>query len=1580
MKKLLSLLIVALFATSAVADDISPEEALQIARQFANSPSTQQLSRRKAPAKPVSPQMAHVMRSEESQKDNVYVINLGNDQGFVVVAGETGAEDEVLGYCDHGSFSYDDCPIQLKDLLESYSTAVDTLRRNPAMAAPRRAVGAWPSYIGSIVVGPLLTTTWNQWGPYNIYCPAGCPTGCYPTALAQLMNYWQWPKKTIGTVGGEDFSGHVYDWDNMLDNYWLGYNDVQSEAVAHLMADIGKAFGTMYAPEGSPTQFVFQPLIDIFGYEPGIQMVQGLSAANLVGYLRSELNELRPVLYCGSPDFESTGSHALVCDGYTDRDFFHFNYGWGGSCDGFYKNALVSNYACNAFIFTGVRPYNAEYKVIDGIKYGLLTSGTAEVIDYTLGAGGKDNGDVTIPSVVTDDEGKEYRVTRIRSLAFYAQGNFNKITIGDNIEAIDRNAFIMSNVYEVVFGDKAKEIPDNAFENAGVRKLTIGASVKRIGKRAFKMCNVGEITCKSPAFEVDDEAFYNNTGLDTGEWLSHITKLGWRSFFWCYFLNNPNFENLEEIGSEAFFTCFFKLNDGRGAAQFTIPPKLKSIAPDAFKNSVGLWWFYVRDNPYFYNGVQPYLLNNSGTSLLMTVTDPFDLIGKSDGLYPLPETLVKLEPGCVCGNTSANIVIPNTIVEMEGAFKNCSKYLNNIYIRADIPPVISDSTFNEEIFKNSRLTLYVPKGSRERYANAPGWRRFRSILEAYEWASYYPDDYEPTPPPGRQYDMVVNSTDDNQQRMHIPVSEVSSMEIADDGQHVVIKRNGKDDYTTTVAAIDSITWRPGFVYENAEVFDLNDSTLTAEAQKCKVTFNSTCIDGDVQLSIRNGVLKPDVTDGVTRGITVDLNLSDGTHELTGTADIVIPIQPYAWEKVNAAYYNEEVGHWEPVCFKYDEANGTVTITTNHLSMYSVFFIKDDLSCLANLNYWGMAPDLYEIDEAIKKLLYIVSSDDPDAQMVREFKDEMAFWQSVGLGGLYNIVTSISEPLLNFKPEALDNAVNYIGYLGTAMSILDVVGADIKGDDVGVLKGTLSTVLSYSGGQMASAIGTPIMSACMGTVAFIGIALDKLNTSVQEHKRDMFRAAYRYYYTKAGNRALQADSKYPMNQENPNGYLRTPKDWYNYFYPIFAEGKMSQVELEAFIEYAVKRYCDRFWEDNEAVRTWCYEWAKTQGLSSYMWISEADMQQISDEYYADLINGDLVSVILAIRNNLKVEASNRYHKALERVANIVNTQYKLQISDSSKPSDGKSKYAGWQMRFAEIPGSISNAKEWMCTIGDDGTATLGYFTVFALLQNEMPFNVVLVDPKGIERKMWSFQISEHTGKRGFKVDLAKSGVEVEVPKLIDLQLTYDPDRVVLPLTLDGFTYEYDFDKNLYKRPHQSQTAINVPLDNSFNKRARFQYEIERFFKNHDFITVDGAGHVKIGDDIVGTMTGNEGTGTFTINTSHQFVEKTKEEFVNNFNKLFGDQGDLLGIINLLNGTIKHKIDCEFHLVRNEDNTYTVTFTGAGTFNFSAENVALIENIDFSSLSYGENQNITVDDISTAISEADGKVTLRYVVNL
>ena len=1578
MKKTVSLIFVLLFsAVYAVADDISREQALQIASQFVSHPSTQQLSRRRAPAQPATPTLAHSMKSQvQAGKDNVYIVNLGNGQGFVVVSGESGTGDEVLGYCDHGTFSYDDCPVQLQDLLQGYATGIDSLRRNPAMVAPRRAVKTWPDYIGSIVVGPLLTTTWNQWAPYNDLCPQAeswggqyggrAPTGCYPTALAQVMNYWKWPETTIGTVRNEDFSGRHYDWDNMLDDYSQGYNSQQARAVAQLMADIGKAFGTVYGQDnGSPTTFGYLQLANNFGYQPDINIERGITAADLMDKMKKELDEKRPIIYCAFPDIEKEqDAHALVCDGYTDQDYFHFNYGWGGKADGFYKNAMATGYCYAAEMFTGVRPYVAVRKVIDGIEYALLKNGTAEVTDYTLGKGGRENGDVTIPAVVSDDEGKQYRVTSIRTHAFYSKGHFGKLTLGENVESIDRFAFIGVSIKELVLSDKMVNVPDESFYTIPINKLTIGASVKSIGYRAFGLSGLSEITCKSEAFEVGDQAFFMCTNLDCGEWLSHITKIGKSAFTGANFHTAPDFKRLVEVGSKAFQSCRFAGNT------FTVPKTLKRIAPDAFDGST-LSWFVVKDNPNFYcaKDQMGYLCNSSGTSLIMTVSNPVMPIGNPN-MDAFPDNMVRMEPGSI--RARGNICIPSTIVEMEGAFKDCNPFVT-LTILTKVPPVITEATFSEKFFDDDPW-LFVPEGSVELYANAPVWNRFYIATDDRE--------YGPLPEQERQYQMVVNATtDDNRQRVSIPVSDVSSMQIADDGLHAVIKQQGKADLVVSLAAIDSITWAPGFILDNAEVFDLNDSTLTVEAQKCTVTFDATCIDSDVQLCVRNAVLTPQVVEGVTRGFAVDLSLSNGVHELSGTADITIPVAPNEGEKIGAAYYNEETGQWEPVSFKYDEGAGTVIITTNHLSLYSLFYTKGDLTPLTMLTYYGVTPTLYDVDEAIKKLLHIVSSDDPDAQMIREYKDEMGFWQSVGLDGIYNAVTSISEPLLDFKPEALDHAVTAMGYLGTALSILDVVGADIKGDDVGVLKGTLSTVLNYTSGQMAAAIGTPIMAASSACVAFIGIALDKLYTSVMDHKRDMFREAYRYYYSMKGFNDLIGSSSYKVDEKNPHGFYRTTKDWYDHFYPIIAEGRLTKDRLEGVIEQTVRMYCNRFWDDNEEVRTWSYDYAKTQGLSSYMWISQSDMDQISDEYYAELMNGPMVSVVAAIKRNIAAEADVRYKKALERVAAIVNTQYRLRISDSSAPKDGKSKYAGWKMRFNDVPSTVADPKQWECVIADDGTATLGPVTVFSMLQNEMPFSVTLCDLNGTEKKTWNFQISENTGKRGIKVDLATSGIEVEAPKLSNLILTYDPDIVEIPYTWDGYLYSYDDENNIRKEPASASGAIDIRLDGSLNKRARFQYEVEKFFKQHDFISVDPSGHIKIGDDIVGTMKGNEGSGKFTINTTHPFVEKTKQQFVYDFNHIWSKEGDIFGLWNLLSGTISHKIDCEFTVVRSEaDDSYVVTYTGAGTYKFTAEGVALIENFNQTAFQNGEVMHNTVDDISTGITEAEGKVTLSYTTKL
>jgi len=1548
MKKLFLLLILVLSAATMFADDVTLEQALQTARQFAKHEAAKQPKARRALATS-NPQLVYSEKSKIVGKDNVYVINFGNDQGFVVVSGESGTSDEILGYCDHGAFEYEKAPVQLKGLLGYYSLSIDSLRQNPALAVSRRAAQSWPSYLGNVIVEPLLTTEWSQWAPYNNLCPPGCPSGCVPTAVAQIMKYWRWPDVTREKVLGEDFSGHTYDWDNMIDNYeTTGYTTKQAEAVAHLMADVGKALGTAYGPEGSGTGTDFMPLVYNFKYHKGNAYHE-----NLIEVMKAELDENRPMLYSAVSKFGRNG-HELVVDGYTSNDYFHYNYGWGGSYDGFYKSTLIYEFSVGPSVVTGIYPEDTEIIKLNDIKYMLYKNGIATILGYfpegieedddVMTLVEKENGEVVIPATI-EHNGLSYKVTRICQRAFYNKGHFTKMTLGENIEVIDYYAFLYSTIDELVLSDKMEIVPDQAFQLTNIKKLTIGASVKRIGKKAFYQCPLTTVVCKSPAFEADDQAFSSPAGgtIDDGEWLAHITRLGREALAVRTFKNVPNFALLEEVGSRAFASCTFP------EEEFVVPPKLKTIEPDAFWGAP-LSFFKVENNPYFLCSPysQEYLCNSNGTSVLMTVNS------RRFGL-DMPETVVRMEPRCIRNNLK--IEIPAHIIDMEGAYKDVTS-LNYLRCMATVPPEITDESFNDKIFDYDP-TLYVPMGTAELYRNAPGWRRFNRIFDELEYA--------PMDAPGKQYFMVVNSTDEEQHRVNIPVNEIKSMEVSDDGKQVIIKRNGKEDLTTSVTAIDSIAWMPGFVYENAEIFDINENNLTVEAQKCKVRFDPTVIDGDVQLCVRNSVLTPKIMEDVVSGFTIDLSLSDGRHELSGTVDITVPMTYNSERQAGVAYFNEETGEWEPVYFEQNKETGAITLSTNHLSAYAIFEVAHTNTRYTKLNIFEEVPQLYILNEACKKLLNIMSSDDPEVEMKWQYKSEMSLWQSAGLDVLYNAANGTLEAVLGYKPfaEEIDNAVTAMGYLGTALNILDVARADLKGDDVGVAAGTLNTILSHVSGQMASAIGTPIMSVSMAGVAAIGIALNKFGEKVAQSKLDFFRLAYSIYYGK-------------------EGYYRTAKDWYNYFYPAFEKGGMTADQLNAYLEQSVRNYCYKFWEDDDE-RAFCIaeaeDRAKSLGISTWQWETESLRQQISEEYYSELMHGVLVSVFQAIRNHMKVEAYNRYASAAKSVAALVNRQIGLQILDKSVKEGEKSKYAGYTIRFSYMPESLLSDEYLNRTINEQGRCKIGYFTEYALIVNDMPTRLTLIDPKGKEVADYPFQIANKKGTQVIEIDLSTGGVEVENPKLEGLELQYDPAVIQLPVTYSGYDYTYDNNGNLYKYPVGGDTPsmMPVPLDNSYNKKANFQVEVEKFLHRHEFITVDENGNVKLGDDISTKFEGNEAKAKFKINTSCLFAEKSKEQYIQGFNEFWDSKSELDGtaLSNLLDGTIAHKIDGEVTITRDiENGGYDVTYIGSGTFTFDCKNVSLVDNVNYAALKAYEKLNITVDDITIADSHAEGKVQLKY----
>ncbi len=1543
MKKLMTFLLLALLAVDTVmAEDVNREQAQQIAVQFAanSQPRLAKTRGYRAPRQAAQPQVAYSLRSEVDQsKNNVYVVNLGNDQGFVVVAGEGTADALVMGYCDHGSFDYQTAPVQLKDLLRSYGSNIDQQRRSQSRASqsPRKAI----EDIGSVNVGPLITTRWDQMGPFNYLCPDGCPAGCTAVAVSQVMNYWQWPEKSSGTVDGEDFSGHVYEWDKMPDVVTDSTSYDACMAMARLIADVGKAFHMEYAFDGSKAPLVPEPLINNFGYDNDCDLVITNLGRELMPQIKADLDMERPVLFAGGLVLQGANMrHALVCDGYTSNDYFHFNFGWGGIGDGYYKNAMPADFGMGeTCIIYRLRPFDGVLYEQDGIQYGLYKNGTAEIYDFTAGATGKENGALVIPPAV-DYQGQHYTVTRIRKLAFYQKGHFSKITLGDNIKVIAPYSFHYTQIDSLVLGDNLKQVPDQAFGFTRIKYLQIGTSIQRIGKRAFYMCPLTEVVSRSGAFEVDDEAFVASTP-DCGEWLDCITSLGASAFLNAKFLEaQPVFSRLERIGDKAFASAQFPRD------YFKIPATLRHISTTAFTNARTAYGPMSRvevaaDNPYF-SGGSAFLYNKTRTSLClaMPISSP---IGGS--LLEFPSSLIKLEPGSIMSRAQVSngyyeVTIPPGIIEMEGAFMNCET-LDNLTCLHAVPPEVSDTTFSDKMFTNSPdATLHVPEGTRHLYASAPGWRRFPNIVED--------QPYEPLPQDDRQYYMVLNGSGSGHSSVRIPVNQISSMQIADNGEDVVIKRNGMDDYITTVGAVDSMTWAPGLVFDSGEVFNLNRTSLTAEAQKCRVTFDATVIDEEVQLCVRNSVLLPRLRDDVTGGLAIDLSLSNGVHELCGTAKISIPFGANPGERVHAAYFNEESGEWEPVHFVYDDMQETVTIMTDHLSLYTVYSTFNENTSREYLDF-SYYPSYFTVFKAVETLTEIMASDDPEVAMVNDFRSDMDMWKTLGLDGGYAMLQS-----LGFTPQAVDKAVERVGHVATAMSIYDLVAAEIKGDDAAKVSPALNTMIGLTAGKLATAIGTTTMTASMAVASFIGVAIQKLGTKVQQRRHDLFDDAMHKFFSPEGSKCYRSD-----------------QDWYNYFYPAFKKG-MEKRRLEAYIEQSVRMYCNQFWDDKY---TDDYTWACTEvrGIGTYLYPDVALQNQLTEEFVAELLNGELISVFSAIKDKITTEAERNYLEQCNLLCAQMNASLTVRFKDSSRQKGQKSRFSGWKVRFTEIPDSVTDKERWQANLNADINGFIGgigNISVYALIKHKVPCNITLIDPNDEAVATYDFKIPYGFRKILIDVDLATEGQEIEVPQLDYLKLDYEPASVPSPLTL---TTEYN------NMTLESGSENNIYMQGHFLENARLQKEVERFFKLHNTIQVDESGKVTIGDDLVAEFAGDKAEGTFSIDVVNPFTECTIDEYVVKFNK--GGVGLLLN--NLLYGTIKHRIKGTFRVIRNGiSGDYTVEFDGNGTFDFDGDYVSRVDNVGVSNTIMGQTinligeHNVTSDDITTARVQKSGTVTLKY----
>ena len=396
------------FCTAAPVDSVT---AKQIACRFFNSI---------APDERHTIDDFHIINNLSSPKSalsysNAYIFNV-TPSGFIIVSADDRIEP-ILGYSYSGHFDTNSIPDNFQSFCHEYEREISTIKQSSAL--PDTIIQQkWMHFLQDTIISRnrnitsvpmLLSTTWNQGYLYNNYCPADAAgpnghvwAGCVATAMAQIINYWKYPANPTGEISymanysSQGYGNYgllhlnldsvFYDYSSMPDILTNQSNVEEIQNVASLIYHCGVSVSMMYGTTGSGASLSYaqSALIVNFKYLPTCQYVHRNSYSDYAWreLIRNELNNYRPVCYDGQGASEG---HAFVCDGYDDYGFFHINWGWGGSYDGYF---LLSN------LNPGNQSFNSSQGAIVGISIApplpaVITSDPSNISGSTARCGGR---------------------------------------------------------------------------------------------------------------------------------------------------------------------------------------------------------------------------------------------------------------------------------------------------------------------------------------------------------------------------------------------------------------------------------------------------------------------------------------------------------------------------------------------------------------------------------------------------------------------------------------------------------------------------------------------------------------------------------------------------------------------------------------------------------------------------------------------------------------------------------------------------------------------------------------------------------------------------------------------------------------------------------------------------------------------------------------------------------------------------------------------------------------------------------------------------------------------------------------
>jgi hypothetical protein len=262
-------------------------------------------------------------------------------------------------------------------------------------------------------------------------------------------------------------------------------------------------------------------------------------------------------------------------------------------------------------------------------------------------------------------------------------------TTGSIVTPYNANAFgakIVSNIYGknkgiITFDSEVKRVGSQAFQiKRELKSISIPNKTNSIDEGAFWSCsNLENIDIPNSVITIDDNAFNNCRNLENVEIPNSVITLGEQAFRFCSNLKRVKISNsVTSIGSGAFGDC-------TNLVSINIPNSVTTIGGSSFKGCSSLGSIEIP--------------NSIRTILISTFEDCI--------------SLESITIGSEVNNIQSN------------AFLGCSS-LKEIFTKSYPPIVSSDALKTIDL---SKLSLYVPSGTKELYEKADIWKDFGNIIE-----------------------------------------------------------------------------------------------------------------------------------------------------------------------------------------------------------------------------------------------------------------------------------------------------------------------------------------------------------------------------------------------------------------------------------------------------------------------------------------------------------------------------------------------------------------------------------------------------------------------------------------------------------------------------------------------------------------------------------------------------------------------------------------------------------------------------------------------------------------------------------